>query len=346
MLTKKFKRYIWLLHKVSIIVFILFSSFSILVSLLESFTYVGFFLKHFHLSLKVFIYVNFLSGILIFLTGWNNEGKYKSKTMWVFSKINLLFFLFISVVTIITNFIEKVNYPNFVYTYVHLQPQLLYKPIIISGFGVLVSLSIVFRASLLKWLYRFSKPRINYLSLLTKTRHFVYYIFTVILVIFTLSNSATHIKSFYEIEKGFKQENEAKYALRQIDIYQWIEEYFPLTKDVIFWCEKQEKPVELVSFDPQIIWNSYEGLSRVFLTNCNYANIGSLNKSSEYLKKETLLLVSITPCDPNIKVGNNVELELDVMEYFKLVNNNYICNSKEIIPGLYLYSKDENDRRI
>jgi hypothetical protein len=165
------------------------------------------------------------------------------------------------------------------------------------------------------------------------------------LAIFTLNNSLVFINGFYEIDKGFKQENEAKYALRQIGIYQWIEEYFPLTKDIIFWCEKQEKPVELVSFDPQIIWNSYEGLSRVFLTNCSYVNIGSLNKTYEYLKEESLLLVSIAPCDPNIKVGNKVELGPDVMEYFKLVNNNYICNSKEIIPGLYLYSKDENDTR-
>lgn len=156
------------------------------------------------------------------------------------------------------------------------------------------------------------------------------------MLIFVFMISLSFITRFYKPDKTFLKENELKYYLRQMDIYQWVNVFFPKTKNIINWCDQQKKPVELVTFDPEIIWMNYEGLSRVFLTNCYFANIDSVNKSLSYFGKDNLLLVSVTPCDPKLE-SIRPDPNGDINEYFKFVNNQHICGSKEIVPNLYMY---------
>jgi len=265
--------------------------------------------------------------------------------------VNAFYLLFL--VILIVNTLEIINYPNYIYTHLHLQPKLLYK----TGFlhfiflytnlwhiiklknyrGSFVSrksVQIFSVLSLIRFQLLFQK---KYNLKASKIRKFILLSYSAVLMVFTLSSSSKYVSEFIKPDTVFLKESELKYARKEMDIYQWVEEFFPKMKEVIIWCDQQDGPVELVTFDPEIMWMNYEGLSRVYLTNCYYANINSLNKTHSFVGKKKLRLVSISSCDPELakEKGNP---NGDHIEYFKIINNQHICNSEEIVPSLYLYN--------
>jgi len=73
---------------------------------------------------------------------------------------------------------------------------------------------------------------------------------------------------------------EKDFALGRIDIFQWIKHLHPKTSQAVEWCNKQTSPVILHTGDPDLIWFDYEGMSRVFMTNCQITTVSSIEKTS------------------------------------------------------------------
>jgi len=170
-----------------------------------------------------------------------------------------------------------------------------------------------------------------------KFKPLLYFMYSLLILYFTANNFLIFVPNFYKVDKAYRQENELKYAFGEMDIHAWIAEYLPKTRAVIEWCNIQEKPVNLVTFDPEMIWLNYEALSRVFLTNCNYVNIYSVKESLPYyLEMRDLLFVSISECNPSM-VYKELSINDDIYEYFRQLNNKYVCKSGKIVRGLYHY---------
>ena len=309
---------------------------SLLISLLESFSYSGFFLKHFGVSLEFFIYALFGFGLLIFLIPFDiNISQKWVKLIKKFLLVNVYVLTAFLLTALTINVLERINYNNFIYSKIHLQPKLLIKTVILQIFSLCVNFWLVVRAGGYGRFFKIRLLRGTKVSAST-IKDSILIIYSAVLFVFILTGSLRFVYKFYTEENTFLRENELNYALKEMDIYQWIAEFFPKTKDIVNWCDQQSKPVELVTFDPEMIWMNYEGLSRVFLTNCYFANIYSWNKSYSYIGKDNMLLVSITPCDRKLEEKKG-DPNGNIMEYLKVVNNQYICQSSEVIPGLYLY---------
>ena len=316
--------------------YIIFLAQSLLISLLESFSYSGFSLKHLGISLEFFIYASIVSGCLSFLIPIELKiSQRKVKLLKRLLLVNAYASAVLLLVTLVFNLVERINYNNFIYNKIHLQPNLLFKTVILQMFSLCVNFWFVVRAGAYRRLFKIRLLRGTKISAST-LKNSILIIYSSVLLAFILTGSLRFVYKFYREENTFLRENEVNYALKKMDIYQWVEEYFPKTKGVVNWCDQQNKPVELVTFDPEMIWMSYEGLSRVFLTNCYYANIYSWNKSYSYIGKNNLLLVSTTPCDRKLEEEKG-DPRGNITEYLKIVNNQHICHSTEVIPGLYLY---------
>jgi hypothetical protein len=165
----------------------------------------------------------------------------------------------------------------------------------------------------------------------------VNFIFALFLVFFAVFNSKDFINEIYQIERKAERRIEVDYATGKVNINQWIEQRFPTMKEVIFWCDRSSNIQDLVVFDPSIIWYSYEGLFRVFMTNCNVIYVPSSEQAAPYDDKKDILIASLNNCQPGLEFTNADHIE-DKVKYLRNVNNQFICKSKEVLPGLYKFS--------
>jgi hypothetical protein len=329
---------------------------SLAIFIIESFTYSGFLLKHINIDVYIFQYLTIIFGIFALLFKSNiNLAKYQFLILKKIFLINLIICITLITFEILINVLDSlIMYPNFVFSIIHLQPKLFGNVVFVSLISLVVNTFFIFRVGetklnslinkiknrfksvriyLFKW-FHIIIPRFSF----RQFRYFVLIIYTFSFVGYLVYSSVDFVKKFYKVDLLYRQQNELKYFSGEINIYDWIKEFLPKTSDVILWCDRQTSPIKLVTFDPEIIWMSYDALSRVFLTNCYYANIDPVSKSYDYFDKDELLLVSVSKCDPYI-VDTHPDPKLKIIEYFKIINNEYICKSDEIVPGLYLYKK-------
>ena len=191
--------------------------------------------------------------------------------------------------TLLVNILETINYTNYVYSHVHIQPKLLIDTVKIGLFFILILIFANPRRHISIFFPKFGKffnfiPRINLSKINIKKYDFRFAIrlpiiklsqigFLVLLgyslyfLFLLFLHSVNFIDYFYKVDKSYKQENELKYFLGNMSIYEWVNEFLPESKEMIFWCDKQNITTDMIPFDPQVIWMTYEGLSRVFLTN-------------------------------------------------------------------------------
>jgi len=118
------------------------------ISVLESFTYPGFSFKHLLLPFQPLLGISILSGIFARLTQEEEEqkrGRIASyRTLLI---INRLAFLPLLFSTLLVFSLEWANYPNYVFSKIHLQPQLLLWPCLLSGFLIFLDSEGLFK----KW---------------------------------------------------------------------------------------------------------------------------------------------------------------------------------------------------
>jgi len=298
-------------------------------SVLESFTYSGFLP-----GTRFFLIWAVLSGALV----RTMPPKKKVSKQWL-SRFNNLFvlnkfvFILILITTAATLFLEEAHYSNYVFSRIHLQPHLLIGVCFLSGFLVLLDLSRLDK----KWfLEKLFKER----RLARGLSRAFYLFFTIFLLAFVIYNSATLATKFYQDELKPEREMEIHYALREINIVQWIEKKFLSLKEVIFWCDKNPNIQKIISFDPDLTWATEEGLLRVFMTNCNLIYIDSLNEA-DLLTKKSLLFISLGKCQPAPKDYISPKEEIkdfaSLMKILEIFDNQLLCKSREILPHLYRF---------
>lgn len=305
-------------------------------SALESLTYSGFLP-----GTRIFLVLALLSGLLVRIIPQEKKTLQKwldwHKTLFAF---NRFFFPLLLVTTAIVLFLEDTHYPNYVFNIIHLQPSLFSWLCLLSGFLVFLDLGRLEKRWSLKRLPQKGEFTSGQFKLLP------YRLFAVLLLVFAIYNSVILIKEFYQDEFRPENEIEIQYASRKINIYQWVEKRFPRMKDFIFWCGDQQEEKELDTLDPSVIWSSTEGLMRVFMTNCRYKQMDIINlpanESLTYLKKkgDSFWLVSINECEEERK-ATVITRQEDEVEYLRQVNNDIICSSEQILPGLYRFSLTE-----
>jgi hypothetical protein len=121
------------------------------ISVLESFTYAGFSFKHLLLPFQPLLVISILSGILARLYQELSEQKRTRiasyRTLLI---INRLAFLPLLLSTLLIFSLEWANYPNYVFSKFHLQPQLLLWTCFLSGFLIFLDSESLFK----KWFLR------------------------------------------------------------------------------------------------------------------------------------------------------------------------------------------------
>lgn len=160
-------------------------------------------------------------------------------------------------------------------------------------------------------------------------------IFT-LLVLFAGNIFKNNIKRIYEPD--FVPGQIRNYAMRRINLIDWIDYYYPKFADFIKWCGENKPMVDVLVADPSLMWNYYEASS--YLVNCNLLNIGiSKNKQVKEFVSEIRekykgnYIVSYTQCDskiPDIEDADNT----DMLRRHE-ANTKLICASTPVEKKLY-----------
>jgi hypothetical protein len=294
-------------------------------SILESFTYQGFLP-----GTRFLFFFCILSGILarifpqkkLFTKKWTHGYKY-------FFVVNKFIFPLILAFTVLILIFEKIHYPNYIFSLIHLQPRLLFWPGFLSGFAVFLGIS----GPNGRWFLISNKLFFHKIGNL---------IFASVLLIFAVYHAVDLIDLLYKTEGEPERKIEVQYATREINIFQWIETLFPKMKEVIYWCEKDSQNEDLISFDPALIWTSFQGLSRVYMTNCHLQYIATREGAEDFLqgRKTFKWLASINECDPKMILPEE-DKSTDASVYLETVNNYFVCQAKPLLPGLFVLEKNK-----
>lgn len=132
---------------------------------------------------------------------------------------------------------------------------------------------------------------------------------------------------------------EKSYALGQLNIFGWTKNLHPKTFQVIEWCDNRHDQTILQTSDPDIIWFDFEGMSRVFMTNCHIKVFSTNFVSIKDIPTDSLFL-SINPCrvEDEIKtLGYENENQL----YMRKLNNSIVCslNTLDGLDTIYVNNK-------
>lgn len=113
------------------------------IGVLESFTYAGYSFKHLFLPFQLLMGLSIFSGIVTRLTPGILEYERKNQTPnTIIITINKLIFAPLLVSYFLVNLLELQNYPNYVFSTIHLQPSLYFWPIFLSSFLLFISIQI------------------------------------------------------------------------------------------------------------------------------------------------------------------------------------------------------------
>lgn len=111
---------------VSVKIFPLFLVLLFFMGGVEVYKYSGFFSENFHISFYLLLNLAFLWGFLLLLRP--KEVKQLNRRLY----INRYLFPVLLVFTILLSYAESVNYPNYIYSRIHLNPQNLLPLLILS----------------------------------------------------------------------------------------------------------------------------------------------------------------------------------------------------------------------
>src|SRR3989344_7806238 len=118
-------------------------------SILDLFTYEGFSFKHLFLPLQPLIYITFVSGMVsrVFLEISESSDNYLSNYKTLLT-VNRLAFLPMFFSSILINSLEFANYPNYIFSTLHIHPDLIIWPMSLNIFLIIISL----RYPVIKWI--------------------------------------------------------------------------------------------------------------------------------------------------------------------------------------------------
>lgn len=169
-------------------------------------------------------------------------------------------------------------------------------------------------------------------------------LFTFILILFLVVNYIRN--SVYAFYPDRLPSRHIKYAFGLDSIYDWTKDSFPQMHTVVEWCDSQRlsEPIWLYRVDPDLVWFTFEGQMRVYMTNCRISDFGpdpklGHEKAYDQLKqniKTPAWFASLNPCQKNEDI-KYLPWETEHQRFLRRANNNIICNLKEVIPHLYYF---------
>jgi len=122
-------------------------------------------------------------------------------------------------------------------------------------------------------------------------------------------------------------QREIKFSLGQSTVSDWIAAVLPRTHQVVEWCNRQSQTQYLVKLDPDLIWFDSQGRFDIFLANCAFTGLAETGQS---------YLVSLSSCLPEVTAKHSLEDE-QVLS-LRRQNNDLVCRSQPVVPGLYVYT--------
>ena len=319
------KRFIIFILRANFFLFLPLWLVALLFSILESFTYSGFLP-----GTRVLLLLTLLSCFLTGITRKKTIVRPGSRFYEILFSFNKFIFFTLLITFSFVFFLEKIHYSNYVFTLIHLQPKLLFWPCFLTGFTLLLDL--YYHQE--KWFFEKIFKIKNSLGIFNL-------LFALILLLFAVHRSIVFVSDLYKEEvTAEERQKEIQYATREMNIYSWVEKWFPRMKEVVFWCDRNSNIENLVIFDPSLTWYTYEGLLRVYMTNCNLYYVATPKEAREFLqgKRTFKWFASFGDCDPKIPPPPDKYLTIDTVEYLKAVNNYFVCNSKEFLPGLFVFN--------
>jgi hypothetical protein len=103
----------------------------------ETYMYIGFIRKFLYFDSRYFLIVALSSAVLNSMVEKNPEEE--RQLIKKFYSLNILFLPFILIAYFFLQVLENINYPNYVFTVLHLQPQNLFYVVIFSGLLVVIN---------------------------------------------------------------------------------------------------------------------------------------------------------------------------------------------------------------
>lgn len=139
---------------------------------------------------------------------------------------------------------------------------------------------------------------------------------------------------------------EINYSLGKENIYDWIKFKLPDVAEATIYCDNPSGgPLNLVIFDPDMIWFTYNGLNRVYLLGCYTYNPPGISLSDwgnfvavAKEKKLQFWTISNNSCVADDKVTPGMEkTKSDSKFFWRQVNNSIVCNSIPVVKDLYYF---------
>lgn len=173
--------------------------------------------------------------------------------------------------------------------------------------------------------------------------HKIIFISSIVLLLFFPAIVLTkNIKRLYEGDyvPGYVR----NYSMHRINMNNWLDYYYPAMNEFIKWCGNKRPMQDILVIDPNLIWYSTESGMRAFMVNCNliHPEISDKLNSTEIAKAiekkySKYYLVSEERCKSKI-VADQFLKDPEVKKRYD-VNQELVCNNKEIVKNTYLLHK-------
>lgn len=118
--------------KINLNVFPFILAFAFFVSILESYTYIGFFQKHFYIASSLIYLLSFINFVGLTRSKGLLEKLYKKQIIRVLLGLGTLTFFVFTFLYVILNEMEVFHYDNFVFATFHIWPGSLIVPVVLS----------------------------------------------------------------------------------------------------------------------------------------------------------------------------------------------------------------------
>lgn len=125
-------------NKVLLPSFVVLINFTFVALLIEAYKYKGFLFKHFFISTDLLIGLVFVVGIIVITLSKKKDDQYVGFTTRYSIKYIKFFLLPLIVLYLVLNIQNDLNYPNYVFSKYHLQPELLLRPVTLGIFLVAI----------------------------------------------------------------------------------------------------------------------------------------------------------------------------------------------------------------
>lgn len=155
-------------------------------------------------------------------------------------------------------------------------------------------------------------------------------IFIGFVIVFLMRNIPRQIRYYY---RNDLTPIELNYALNKIDIHAWVKHLHPKTRVAVDWCDKRSELTVLNTADPDLIWFDFEGMSRIFMTNCQIKIYDPADsKRLSFQAKDYYFTITNCRMQDDIKM---LGYENSQQKRLRIINNDIVCQLNVVNEVVY-----------